>query len=188
MNIGLFFSAFFSQNDQIQNRFTVQLPNNWSYIWEACLLFYISKPVMLWTMSFLLFLLPHSQSARWEAGLPFPSPSPSARLKQMAEGHEIKSKHRWVTNFPKGDKKKKKKPPNPQLQHSKQQGMHNYFVNIILPYKQMQQLPRYDDNKQGRYPPGRLHKQQQTMLQSNGCKEGTWQTPGGEHYRLTPPR
>lgn len=54
---------FSSQIVQIQSRFTVHLPNNWCCIREACLLSYISNPVTLWTMPFLLLLLPASQSA-----------------------------------------------------------------------------------------------------------------------------
>lgn len=66
--------SFSRQNDQIHNRFTLQSPNNWSCIWEAHFLFYISKSVILWTMPFFLVLLPPSQRAGWEAGLPPPIP------------------------------------------------------------------------------------------------------------------
>ena len=57
-----------------QNKFTLQSPNNWSCIWKACLLFYLSKSVILRTMLFLLLLLPPSQRAGWEADLPPPPP------------------------------------------------------------------------------------------------------------------
>lgn len=157
---------FSRQNDRIHNRFTFQSPNNWSRIWEACLLFYMSKSVIPRTMPFLLLLLSPSQRAGWEAGLPASLPSPSARLKQMAEGHEIKSKHRWVTNFPEGDKKTQTLNFNTR---SSKECIITFWTSFFHISK-CSSCYRYDDNKQGRCPPGRLDKQHRTTLQPNRCK------------------
>lgn len=88
-NRGIKFSLSPAKNYQIITGSLCDHPGTEAGFGSHVLYKQVHHPVML------LFLLPSP-------------PHPSARLKQMAEGHEIKSKHRQVTNFPKGDRK-----PNP---------------------------------------------------------------------------
>lgn len=98
---------FSSQHNQIHNRCTLQSPNNWSCIWEVCLLFQASLSTCGPCCS-LLLLLPPSQRAGSEAGL-LP-PIPLSYIKTDGRGTWNREQTQMSDEFSKRRQKKIIKP------------------------------------------------------------------------------